>query len=195
MAKIAVVFHSVCGNTYLIAKRFADYLKDQGQDVTLYRVKDDTFAETSLRFDSSREYREEILSLPIAGSGKDFTDVDALFLGSPTYYGCVSAQMKAFMDSFCDIWVEARMAGKFFGCFATSGSLVGGVELCMQVMNTFAQHMGMVNLSVPCNIQGPEQPAYGVSHVSGPMSDLRPTEDTALAVRSYLDFALRIINR
>ncbi|MBC8611673.1 flavodoxin family protein [Massilimaliae timonensis] len=194
MSKIAVVFHSVCGNTYLMAKAYADYLKEQGEDVALFRVKDDTFEETSLRFESSRVYREEILKLPVVGSGKDLTDYDALFLGSPTYYGCVSAQMKAFMDSFCDIWVDALMSGKYFGCFATSGDLYGGSELCMQVMNAFAQHMGMINLSVPCNIGGAPQPAYGITWATGPMSDQRMTEDTVTAIRRYLDHVLPFIH-
>ncbi|MGI5958965.1 MAG: flavodoxin family protein [Massiliimalia sp.] len=194
MAKIAVVFHSVCGNTYLMAKCYADYLKKQGQQVDLYRVKDETFPELSLKFESSRVYREEIMQIPVVGSGKDLTSYDALFLGSPTYYGCVSAQMKAFMDSFCDIWVDALMAGKYFGCFATSGDLFGGSELCMQVMNTFAQHMGMVNISVPCNIQGKPQPAYGVTHTTGAMSDQRMDDEVKQAVESYLDYALSIID-
>lgn len=195
MDKIAVVFHSVCGNTYLLAKCYADYLKEKGQQVDLYRVKDESFPELSMKFDSAREHREEILAIPVVENGKALTSYDAVFLGSPTYYGCVSAQMKAFMDSFCDIWVEALMSGKYFGCFATSGDIVGGSELCMQVMNTFAQHMGMVNLSVPCNIKGKPQPAYGVTHTTGPMSDIRMDKDVAEAVHSYLDYALSIISK
>lgn len=193
MSKIAVVFHSVCGNTYLMAKAYADYLKGQGEEVSLFRVKDDSFAETSLKFNSAKEYREEILNLPIINSGKELTEFDALFLGSPTYYGSVSAQMKAFMDSFCDIWVDALMSGKYFGCFATSGDVYGGCELCMQGMNTFAQHMGMITLSVPCNIGGAPQPAYGITQATGPLSDQRMTEGTVTAIHGYLDYVLPII--
>lgn len=195
MSKIAVVFHSVCGNTYLMAKAYADYLKEKGEEVSLFRVKDEAFEETSLKFDSSRVYREEILKLPVVSCGRDLTGYDALFLGSPTYYGCVSAQMKAFMDSFCDIWVEALMSGKYFGCFATSGDLYGGCELCMQGMNTFAQHMGMILLSVPCNIGGAPQPAYGITHATGPMSDQRMQDDTVKAIHGYLDYVLPAIHQ
>ena len=194
MSKIAVVFHSVCGNTYLMAKAYADYLAELGEEVSLFRVRDDSFEETSLRFESSRVYREEILRLPVVGSGKELTGYDALFLGSPTYYGSVSAQMKAFMDSFCDIWVDALMAGKYFGCFATSGDLYGGSELCMQGMNTFAQHMGMILLAVPCNLGGAPQPAYGITHATGPMSDQRMGADTVEAIRRYLDYVLPAIH-
>lgn len=37
----------------------------------------------------------------------------------------------------------------------------------MQVMNTFARHMGMILLPVPCNIGGAPQPAYGILHIAG----------------------------
>lgn len=193
MAKIAVVFHSVCGNTYLLAKCFADYLNKKGQEVSLFRVQDDTYQELSLKLQPALGYREEILAVPVINKGSEMIGYDAVFLGSPTYYGCVSAQMKAFMDSFCDIWVDALMAGKFFGCFATGGDVYGGSELCMQVMNTFAQHMGMIPVSVPCNAGGAPQPAYGITHISGANSDVRIDGETVKAVHGYLDHFLNII--
>lgn len=191
MTKAAIVVHSVMGNTYQLAKCYAQYLKENGVEADLFRVKDDSFEEVSLIYEQGKEYREEILSLPIASCGADMTGYDALFLGSPTYYGCVSAQMKAFMDSFMDIWVEAKMAGRYFGCFSTCGDTFGGAELCMQVMNTFAQHMGMILLSVPCNVSQSPQPAYGIMHVAGGNSEIRMTDSVKHAIHGYLDFVLK----
>lgn len=190
MLRAAVVVHSVMGNTYLLAKCYGRVLRELGVETDLYRVRDDTFEEVSLRYEPGKEYREEILNLPVACCGADMTGYDMLFLGSPTYYGCVSAQMKAFMDSFCDIWVEAKMSGKYYGCFATCGDTFGGGELCMQVMNTFAQHMGMILLPVPCNIGGAPQPAYGILHIAGGNSELRMTGDIEKAVYGYLNYTV-----
>lgn len=61
-------------------------------------------------------------------------------------------------------------------------------------MNTFAQHMGMVPISVPCNIGGTAQPAYGIKHVSGEKADQAVTEETQTAVRNYADHILRVIS-
>ena len=190
MLRAAVVVHSVMGNTYLLAKCYAQVLRKLGVETDLYRVRDDSYEEVSLQYEPGKEYREEILSLPVAGCGADMVGYDMLFLGSPTYYGCVSAQMKAFMDSFCDIWVEAKMAGTYFGCFATCGDTFGGGELCLQVMNTFAQHMGMIPVSVPCNTGGAPQPAYGILHITGGDSGQRMGGDIGKSIHGYLEFVL-----
>lgn len=191
MKRAAVVFHSVLGNTYVLARCYAEYLKKQGVETDLYRVKDDTFEQISLAYEPGKAYRDEIMSLPIASHGAQMTGYDGLFLGSPTYYGCVSAQMKAFMDSFCDIWTGAGMAGRYFGCFTTCGDTFGGGELCLQAMNIFAQHMGMVLLPVPCNIGGAPQPAYGILHVAGGNSEIRMSGETEQAIHGYLDVILK----
>ena len=81
--------------------------------------------------------------MPVIEEAEQVLGSDVLLLGSPTYYGCVSAQMKVFMDSFEKLWVEASTAGMYFGCFTSAGDGCGGPELCLQVMNTFAQHMGL----------------------------------------------------
>lgn len=185
MANLAVVFHSVCGNTYLMANCFADSLHRLGHNVLLARVPDPTYESLSLKFPASREYREPLLLLPVIESAEPLLPMDGILLGSPTYYGCVSAQIKQFMDSFSPVWAEAKMAGKYFGCFASSGDIYGGAELCMQVMNTFAQHMGMIPVPVPCNLNGTPQPAYGIAHASGPLADQRLTEGTRQAIQSY----------
>lgn len=190
MKKVAVVFHSICGNTYLLAKAYADAFKAAGADVDLLRVKDDTYHDISLQFDSSKEYRDEILKVPVVSDGKAMVDYDAVFMGSPTYYGAVSAQMKAFMDSFCTIWVDALMAGKYFGAFATSGTACGGSEFAIQSLNIFAQHVGMITLSVPCNIGGTPQPAYGITYASGDMADQRINDGVKQAVEGYVRYVM-----
>ena len=111
-------------------------------------------------------------------------EYDYVFLGSPTYFGLVSAQIKAFMDSLCDLWVDAELFGKKFGCFSSASTPQGGGDMCLLSMNLFAQHMGMTVLSVPSNL-GFVQPAYGISHASGPDSDIRPSKETLGAIDAY----------
>lgn len=193
MAKFTIVFHSVCGNTYQIADCFYRALLERGQDVTLYRTADASFESGEKRSGDFQHFQEVIESVPVIEEAAQVLGSDMLLLGSPTYYGCVSAQMKAFMDSFESLWVGAPAAGMYFGCFTSAGDGSGGPELCLQVMNTFAQHMGMVPISVPCSIGGAVQPAYGIKHVSGEMADRALTEETKTAVRNYADHILRVI--
>ena len=194
MAKFTIVFHSVCGNTYQIEDCFYRVLQERGQEVALYRTADASFESGERRSDEFKHLQAAIDAVPVIEEAAQVLGSDVLLLGSPTYYGCVSAQMKTFMDSFEKMWADAPTAGMYFGCFTSAGDGCGGPELCLQVMNTFAQHMGMVPISVPCNIGGTAQPAYGIKHVSGEKADRAVTEETQTAVRNYADHILRVIS-
>ncbi len=191
--KIAVVFHSVCANTYQMAREYRDAFQKLGAEVLFYRLHDPNYAVTADAFPASREYKNEILSVEELHSPAQVLDCDALFLGSPTYFGNVSAPVKVFMDSFVDYWVEARLAGKFFGGFASAGTPQGGGDICLQALCHFAMHMGMCLISVPSTVTGTVQPAYGVCHWSGDNSDQRLTPEEREAIRSYCAFAWGLI--
>lgn len=193
--KIAVVFHSVCANTYLMAKEYQTAFAELGAEVAFYRLHDPNYAVTADAFPASREYKEEITGVEELTSPTQVLDCDALFLGSPTYFGNVSAPVKAFMDSFVDYWAEAKLAGKFFGGFASAGTPQGGCDICLQALCHFAMHMGMCIISVPSTVTGTVQPAYGICHWSGDLSDQRLTQGEREAIRSYCAFAFRLIDR
>ena len=184
--KALVLFHSVCGNTYLLARQYADTLSALGIDTALYRLPDPQYDQLAPLFEASRTYQDALRNLPILEQTSLLLDVDLIFLGSPTYFGNVSTAVKAFMDSCCSFWSDARLAGKKFGCFASASTYQGGAILCLQAMNTFAQHMGMTLLSVPANIQGGPQPAYGIIHTAGGQSLHRPAQNTLTAIADYL---------
>ena len=191
--KIAVVFHSVCANTYLMAREYRDAFRELGAQVEFWRLPDPNYALTADAFPASREYKEEILRAELLRSPAPVLDCDALFLGSPTYFGNVSAPVKAFMDSFVDCWAEARLAGKFFGGFASAGTPQGGGDLCLQALCHFAMHMGMCIIPAPSTLGGTVQPAYGLLHWSGDDSGRRLEEGEREAIRSYCAWAMGII--
>ena len=193
--KIAVVFHSVCANTYLMAREYRDAFQALGAKVLFCRLPDPNYAVTADAFPASREYKAEITTVPVLESPVPVLDCDALFLGSPTYFGNVSAPVKAFIDSLVDYWVEARLAGKFFGGFTSAGTPQGGGDICLQALAHFAMHMGMCVIPVPSVVAGTVQPAYGICHWSGNQSDQRLAPGEREAIASYCAFAYGIINR
>ncbi len=193
--KIAVVFHSVCGNTYRMAREYRDALEDLGMAVDFRRLHDPDYERISRIFPCAREYREEILAVPELAGPEEILDCRALFLGSPTCFGNVSGPVKMFMDSFVDYWAEARLAGKFFGGFATAGTPQGGADLCLGALNTFAMHMGMVVISAPSILTGSVQPAYGLACYTGDQADHRPDPKDLEAIRSYVRYAAAMIRR
>lgn len=189
--KALVLFHSVCGNTYLLARQYADTLSALGVDTALYRLPDPQYDHLAPLFEASRTYQDALRHVPVLEQPAPLLAADLIFLGSPTYFGNVSAAVKTFMDSCCAFWPDARLAGKRFGCFASASTYQGGGDLCLQAMNTFAQHMGMTLLSVPANIKGGPQPAYGILHAAGGQSLHRPEQTTLTAITDYLERLLR----
>nr|WP_230944924.1 flavodoxin family protein [Burkholderia stagnalis] len=86
MVNVAVVFHSGCGHTAVIAEAVARGVeKLEGAVVKLIPVD---------AIDQHYSYLEN--------------DADAVIFSSPTYVGSVSAQFKAFMDASTKQWGRWR---------------------------------------------------------------------------------------
>jgi NAD(P)H dehydrogenase (quinone) len=180
--KVSIIFHSVCGNNYLIAKNFYEQFKNNGADVSIYRVEDSNFESLSEQFPIAGQYKDEIMNIEVANVEK-VLDSDIIVMGSPTYYGNVSGAMKSFMDSFSPCWPEAKLWGKKFFAFSTSANPEGGGDMCLNAMNIFAQHMGMIPIPVPSNLlQGVSFPAYGILHYVGDFSNIRINENIKKAI-------------
>ena len=57
---------------------------------------------------------------------QDLLEADGIILGSPTYYGTMAAEIKAFIDR--SVKLHGKLEGKVGGAFASGGGLGGGVE-------------------------------------------------------------------
>lgn len=181
--KVSIIFHSICGNNYLIAKEFYNQFKDNNADVNIFRVEDSNFKSLSEQFEVAAQYKSEIMKIKVANV-EDVLDSDIIILGSPTYYGNVSGAVKIFMDSFSPCWVEAKLWGKKLFAFSTCASPEGGGDMCLNAINIFAQHMGMITVPVPSNlVKGQSYPAYGLLHYVGDFSDVRPCENINTAIK------------
>ncbi|WMJ82179.1 flavodoxin family protein [Clostridium sp. MB40-C1] len=190
--KAIVIFHSVCGNTYLMARNIYYNLRKNGADVEIFRVKDDDLVELSKKFPVVNDYLEEIVQVPIVSLDK-VLESDYIFLGCPTYFGNVSAEMKAFMDSFSPLWKDASLFGKRLIAFTSCGNSEGSGDVCLKAINTFGQHLGMMSVPVPANLDNiKSSPAYGLIHYSGDMGDKRINEEEKKFIEEFIQL---IINK
>jgi NAD(P)H:quinone oxidoreductase type IV len=79
-------------------------------------------------------------SYPIANP-QELLEYDAFLLGTPTRYGTMPAQWRAFWDRTGGIWVKGGFSGKYAGVFVTTGTPGGGQESTFQsTMSTLAHH-------------------------------------------------------
>lgn len=100
MAKVLVVYYTRSGATERMAELVAEGAKEAGAQVTLKKVQD--------------VRPEELL------------DYDGIIMGSPTYYGLMSAEMKKLIDD--SVKFHGRLTGKVGGAFSSSANIGGGNE-------------------------------------------------------------------
>lgn len=164
--KAVIVFHSVCGNDHLVARAFYEGLLACGMKVSLLRVADASWVEKPDLPAKAREALHQMRALPEAVPDA-LVDADLVIMGCPTYFGNVSAQMKAFMDATGGLWFHGKLYGKKFAAFTSAGSTEGGGDLCLQALHTYGKYMGMLSVPVPVKaVLGEEAPALGVIHYS-----------------------------
>jgi NAD(P)H dehydrogenase (quinone) len=183
MKKAVIVVHSVCGNGYLVARKFHDELKGLGMSVSLLAVADPLWVEKPDLSVKARENLHVLKTLPLA-KAQDLVDADLIIFGAPTYFGNVSAQMKAFMDSTGALWIKAALAGKKFAAFTSCGNTEGGGDLCLQAMHTYAKYMGMLSVPLPVTaLPADNVNALGVIHYSnGKYGELLDTRIACMIV-------------
>ena len=190
--KVAILFHSVCGNNYLLSQALKQSFENRGCDIKYYRLCDPNYEKISEFFEASRQHRGDILSIAEFDDINELLDRDIICLASPTYFGNVSAPVKSFMDLLCDFWPGAELRKKRFCALTCASTHQGGGDMCLNAMNIFAMHMGMIPVPALASFGGAVQPAYGIVHVSGGDSNIRPGADTKEAIDEYAKWALSV---
>lgn len=140
MAKALVIYYSRSGNTKKMAESVAEGIKKEGVEALLADVKQ--------------------------VEPEDLLKYDAIIIGSPTYYGTMSAEIKALFDK--SVKFHGKLDGKIGAAFSTSANIAGGNETTiLDILNAMLIH-GMI-------IQGDAQgDHYGAVAIGAP--DARATK-------------------
>ncbi|MBS7620898.1 NAD(P)H-dependent oxidoreductase [Candidatus Bathyarchaeota archaeon] len=117
MAKILVVYDSKTGNTERMAFAVAEGARQvEGVEVVVKKV-DKTGVE-------------------------DLLAADGIIMGSPTYYGQMSAKLKALIDE--SVKIHGKLEGKVGAAFTSSGGTATGAETTLlSILNAMLIH-GMI---------------------------------------------------
>nr|MDO8100637.1 NAD(P)H-dependent oxidoreductase [Candidatus Njordarchaeota archaeon] len=135
MPRILVIYDSQTGNTEKMAQAVGEGIgKVVGVDYEIKKVD-----RTSLG---------------------DLVNADGIIMGSPTYYGQMSAKLKALIDSSEKI--HGKLEGKVGAAFTSSGGTATGAETTLlSILQTMLVH-GMI-------VQGqPDDKHYGAAAVGTP---------------------------
>ncbi len=189
MAKINVIFHSVYGHIFRMAEAVAGGAREvEGADVGVFQVPE-TLPEGVLARMGALETKKMFAHVPVA-SVENLAEADAVIFGTPTRFGMMSAQMRAFLDATGKLWAEGALIGKVGSVFTSSATQHGGQESTILSFHTTLLHHGMIIVGVPYSekrqmtlneISGGSP--YGSSTIAGEKSGRMPTENELAIAR------------
>ena len=138
MAKVLIVYDSKTGHTEKMALAVAEGVKQvNGVEVEVKKVN-----QTNI---------------------EDLPNVDGIILGSPTYYGQMSAKLKKFIDK--SVKLHGKLEGKVGAAFTSSGGTASGAETTLLSMLQALLVHGMI-------VQGrANDKHYGAAAVGAPSKD------------------------
>jgi NAD(P)H dehydrogenase (quinone) len=152
MTKILVVYDSKSGNTEKMAFAVSEGAKQiKGVNAIVKKIEQASF--------------------------KDLLNADAIIIGSPTYYGQMSAKLKVFIDE--SVKIHGKLEGKVGAAFTSSGGIATGAETTLlSILQAMLVH-GMI-------VQGcSDDKHYGAAAVGSPnKKELKLCEELGKRVAS-----------
>ncbi len=181
MTKILVLYHSSHGSVANMAAEFAETITANG-------------GEAVVRVFKAREAHD------VEVTKSDLVACDGLAFGTPTRFGMMAAEAKAFWETTSDLWLKGQLIDKPACVFSSSSSMHGGNEATLLNLSLPLLHHGMMLLGVPYDV--PELLSsqtggtpYGASHVAGSQNDATLSATEVKICRAAASRLLRIAEK
>ena len=176
--KILIAFYSRGGSTEALANAIAEGARTEGADVTLRRAREVVSREVMTHADGWIENADRMNAAYEAPTAADAEAADAIIFGTPTRFGSISSELKAYMDSLGGLWFQGKLNGKAGSAFTSTQSVHGGNESTSLAIYNPMVHLGMI--IVPLGYADPALfkagTPYGASSVTG-QGNAPPTAD------------------
>ncbi|MDP3730063.1 MAG: NAD(P)H:quinone oxidoreductase [Candidatus Omnitrophota bacterium] len=178
--RIMILYYSMFGNNYIMAKAVFEGIKEAGGQPMLRTVPELLPQEAIDKDPRIKKAKDMQKGVQIA-KVEELEKIDGIILGSPTRFGNMCAQMRNFLDQTGGIWAKGSLIDKPAGVFCSTASLHGGQETTLVSMMFTLLHHGAIVMGIPYSV--PELVAttrggtpYGPTAVVGTMGDAAPTE-------------------
>jgi NAD(P)H dehydrogenase (quinone) len=187
--KVLVLFYSTYGHIYRMALAAVEGAKEvTGAKVDLKRVPE-TLSQEILSRMGAVEAQKAFAHVPVCAV-EELPSYDAILFGTPTRYGNMAAQMKAFLDATGSLWSKDALVGKVGSVFTSSATQHGGQESTILSFHTVLFHLGMVIVGLPYSFKGQMAitemsgcSPYGASTIAGGDGSRMPSENELAGVR------------
>jgi NAD(P)H dehydrogenase (quinone) len=166
--KVAIIYYSATGTVHALARAAADGAEKAGADVRLRKVAELAPPEAIDAKPAWAQHIQDTADVTQA-SADDLSWADAVLFGTPTRFGNVASQLKAFIDTTGALWFQGKLADKVYSAFTASNTAHGGQESTILALGNVFYHWG--GIIVPPGYTDPVQfqtgNPYGTSHVAG----------------------------
>ncbi len=189
MAKVNVVFYSMYGHIWRMAQAQRDGAAEvKGVEAKLLQVPE-TLSDEVLGKMGALDARRQFADIPTADMDT-LTEADGIIFGTPTRFGNMCAQMKAYIDATGALWASNALVGKVASVFTSSNTQHGGQETTSLTFYAPLLHQGMIIVGVPYTekrqstideISGGSP--YGASTIAGPDGKRMPSENELAIAR------------
>ena len=151
MAKIQIIFYSMYGHIYQLAKAEATGAGEvPDTEVSLYQVAE-LVPDDVLEKMGAKAAREAFADIPIARP-EQLPEADAIIFGTPTRFGNMCAQMRNFLDQTGRLWANGALVGKVASVFTSTNTQHGGHETTITSFHSTLLHQGMIIVGVPYTV-------------------------------------------
>lgn len=153
MAKIYVVFYSMYGHIYKMAEAEAAGAREvPGAEVSIFRVAE-TLSDEVLAKMGATAAQKAIAHVPVI-EPEQLSEADAIIFGTPTRFGNMCGQMRAFLDRTGGHWQKGTLIGKIGSVFCSTGTQHGGQETTITSFHHTLIHQGMIIVGCPYSAKG-----------------------------------------
>jgi NAD(P)H dehydrogenase (quinone) len=141
--KLAVIFYSMGGTNYQLAKWAEEGAKELGAEVKVLKVQElapDSIIEKNEVWKNTVEATKDV---PIA-TGDDIEWADAVIFSVPTRFGNMPSQMKQFLDIQGGLWATGKTVNKVVSAMTSAQNPHGGQEATLLSLYTSMMHWGAI---------------------------------------------------
>ncbi len=182
-SKILIAFYSRGGVTEALAKAVAEGAVAEGAEVRLRRAREFVGDEVMKKAPGWLEGAKRMNALYEAPTEADAEWADGIVFGTPTRFGSMTAELKAYIDGLGGLWFQGKLVGKAGAAFASTSTVHGGNEMTITALYAPMAHLGLI--LVPTGYADPVMfkagTPYGASSVSGTNSAPPSADDLEVA--------------
>ncbi len=193
--KVLIVFYSRNSSTEMLAKAVAEGALEAGAEIRMRRVREVVGPDVMRQAPGWLENATEMNAKYEAPTETDAEWADAIVFGTPTRFGSISAELKAYIDGLGGLWFAGKLNGKVGSVFGSTSSRHGGNEATLLATYAPMAHLGLI--IVPLGYADAAMfkagTPYGATHVS--QRDAVKPDDDHLAVARFQGLRVTTVAR